>query len=117
MQQSVCEASPYIIRLETPDFINEIIKPHEKVLRYMGALEGIYGIIALLDREGGCPSVVEVGKRGGGSEDEYPKLRDILMRVTLRSHSYRVARLSMEALRTSYGNKFENHLPTVFLQA
>ena len=117
MQQSVCEASPYIIRLETPDFINEIIKPHEKVLRYMGALEGIYGIIALLDREGGCPSVVEVGKRGGGSEDEYPKLRDILMRVTLRSHSYRVARLSMDLLQKDYRDGYEYLTPITLVAA
>ncbi|HRR40442.1 MAG TPA: HD domain-containing protein [Syntrophales bacterium] len=78
-----------------------MIKPHESILNYMDATTGIYRIIELLDREGGCPSVVDTGKRRG-PEDEYPKLYDILKKVTLRSHSYRVARLSMELLAKDY---------------
>jgi len=119
--QNACESALRVqacgIRLETPEFINDIIKPYENVLRYMGAAAGIYRIIELLDREGGCPSVVDVGKRAGGPEDEYPKLRDILMRVTLRSHSFRVARLSMDLLKQDYREGYEYLTPITIVAA
>ncbi len=108
-------ANRYGLKLETPEFIEEIIKPHESILNYMGATTGIYRIIELLDREGGCPSVVDTGKRRG-PEEEYHKLRDILKKVTLRSHSYRVTRLSMELLAKEY-QEYDYLIPVTLVAA
>ncbi|HOE19046.1 MAG TPA: hypothetical protein PLX02_11515 [Syntrophorhabdaceae bacterium] len=102
--------------LETPSFIKDVIEPYAGILAQAGAMGGISKIVERLDREGGCPSVVVNGNDGIPGTD-YDTVKDIIDKVTLRSHTFRVARLSMEALRTSYGNKFENHLPTVLVAA
>jgi len=102
--------------LEAASFLKDVIEPYAEILEQAGAMEGVARIIELLDREGGCPSVVVNGSDGIPGTD-YASVKDILEQVTLSSHTFRVARLSIEALKASYGEKFEGHLPTTLVAA
>ena len=48
--------------LESTEFIRNTVKPYEQICRELNALTLIYNIIGLLDKDGGCPSIVLIGK-------------------------------------------------------
>ena len=100
--------------LETPSFIREVIEPYSDLLEKVEALEGIYHIISLLDKEGGCPSISAGGD--GVSGTDYASVKDILSRVTLRSHTYRVTRYAIEKAKEAYGDK-PGQLPSIVVAA
>ncbi len=108
---TTAEPGPF---LETPAFIREIIEPYSDLLEKAEALEGIYHIINMLDKEGGCPSI-SAGSDGVSGTD-YASVKDILGKVSLRSHTYRVVRHAIEMVKATYGDK-PGQLPTIIVAA
>ena len=100
--------------LESTEFIRNTVKPYEQICRELNALTLIYNIIGLLDKDGGCPSIVLIGKESQTSE--LNSWESALAKVSLRSHSYRVASLSIEMLKMTYKDYYPL-IPTMLVAA
>jgi len=97
-------------RILSADFLRDIVEPYKELYVGQGALAGAYRIMELLDGQGGCPSIVLVGSKDDSEEAEIYSIRDILQKVTLRDHSYRVARIALKLLKETYRD-YENLVP------
>ena len=85
---------------ETTEFIRDVVKPYEQGCDLINALDGIYQILDLLDKQGGCPSIVNVGK--DDADVDLKTMKGILLQVTLRQHTYRVAILAVSRILEDY---------------
>ena len=87
---------------ETSNFMRTIVKPYEDICKKWDALDGIYRIVDLLDKQGTCPSMVTEEGNVDRKEADKCSIRAILSQVTLREHSFRVTRYAIERLKTEY---------------
>jgi predicted HD phosphohydrolase len=103
---------------ETSNFVSAVIKPYWNLLGTWDALEGIHRIIAFLDAEGGCPSLVTVdmAKLMDSHEKNYLSIGQYLRKVTVREHSFRVAQYAIEELRKAYRD-YQNLLSPMIVAA
>jgi hypothetical protein len=93
-------------------FYSEVIEPHKEALA--GMLEGINRIMELLERYGDCPSVVDTI---ADSEKKVTTLvGDILSKVTLRDHTFNVARIALRLLKDAYHDPV-GYVPAVIIAA
>lgn len=95
---------------------DELIEPYIEVIKQQNALEGIYKIADLLNEHGSCPSIVVTGQEKDSETDEIYSVRDILMKVTLKEHTYRVARIAIKLLSETYKD-YENLVPKMLTAA
>jgi len=103
-------------RIKSTDFLNDLIEPYKNILTQQNAIEGVYKIIELLDEHGGCPSVVTTAVDRDSETDEIYSIRDILLKVSLKDHSYRVARIALKLLKDTYREKdYENLIPKMLV--
>ena len=79
-------------------FYSEVIEPHKESLS--GMLEGINRIMELLERYGDCPSVVDT--IADSEKKVATRVGDILSKVTLRDHTFNVARIALRLLKDAY---------------
>jgi hypothetical protein len=105
-------------KIKSTDFCNDIIEPHRDLLTQQDVLEGIYKIIELLDEHGGCPSIVTTSIDKDSETDEIYSIRDTLLKVSLKDHSYRVTKIALKLLKETYREKdYENLIPKMIVTA
>jgi hypothetical protein len=105
-------------KIKSTDFCNDIIEPHKGLLTQQDVLEGIYKIIELLDEHGGCPSIVTTSINKDSETDEIYSIRDTLLKVSLKDHSYRVTKIALKLLKETYREKdYENLIPKMIVTA
>lgn len=105
-------------KIKSTDFYNEIIEPHRDLLTQQDILDGIYKIIELLDEHGGCPSIVTTSIDKDSETDEIYSVRDTLLKVSLKDHSYRVTKIALKLLKETYREKdYENLIPKMIVTA
>ncbi len=85
---------------EASEFIRIVVKPYEKLCENTNALDGIYQIIKILDDQGGCASIVQMGR--DNADNDMSTMADSLRQVTLRSHSFNVAILGIERIKREW---------------
>jgi hypothetical protein len=90
--------------------LSEFIEPYKNLLEGQKALDGLLSIIDLLDRFGGCPSVVTTLVEKDSESEEIYSIREVLLKVTLREHSLNVARNLLKLLKGTYKD-YENLIP------
>jgi hypothetical protein len=93
-------------------FYGEVIEPHREALA--GMLEGINRIMELLECYGGCPSVVDT--IADSEKRAATRVGDILSKVTLRDHTFNVARIALRLLMDAYDDPV-GYVPVVVIAA
>jgi hypothetical protein len=93
-------------------FYSEVIDPHKDALA--GMLEGINRIMEILERYGDCPSVVDT--IAGSEKKAATRIGDILSKVTLRDHTFNVARIALRLLKETYHDPV-GYVPAVIIAA
>jgi hypothetical protein len=93
-------------------FYSEVIEPHKDVLS--GMLEGVNRIMELLERYGDCPSVVDT--IADSEKRAATRVGDILSKVTLRDHTFNVARIALRLLMDAYDDPV-GYIPVVIIAA
>jgi len=81
-------------------FYSEVIEPCRESLLKNQMLEGINQVMDLLEKYGDCPSVAFAPV--DSERSELARVRDILMNVTLREHSFHVTRIALGLLNNTY---------------
>ncbi len=105
-------------KIKSTDFCNDIIEPHKSMLIQQGVFDGIYKIIELLDEHGGCPSIVTTSMDKDSETDEIYSIRDTLLKVNLKDHSYKVTKIALKLLKETYREKdYENLIPKMIVTA
>ncbi len=93
-------------------FYGEVIEPHKESLS--GMLEGVNKMMELLERYGGCPSVVDT--IADSEKKVATRVGDILSKVTLRDHTFNVTRIALRLLRDTYHDPV-GYVPAVIIAA
>jgi hypothetical protein len=93
-------------------FYSEVIEPHKEILPDM--LEGINKMMQLLERYGDCPSVVDT--IADSEKKVATRVGDILSKVTLRDHTFNVARIALRLLKDTYHDPV-GYIPAVIIAA
>lgn len=104
------------ISLKSTEFLSDLVEPYRDVILGQGALEGIYKIIELLDEHGGCPSVVTTAIEKDSETEEIYSIKDILHKVTLKNHTFRVAKIALKLLKETQRD-YENLIPKMLVAA
>ena len=93
-------------------FYVEVIESNKEALA--GMLEGINRIMELLERYGDCPSVVNT--IADSEKKVATRVGDILSKVTLRDHTFNVARIALRLLKDAYHDPV-GYVPAVIIAA
>ncbi len=93
-------------------FYSEVIEPHKECLS--GMLEGIIRIVEILEQYGDCPSVVDT--IADPEKKAASRVGDILSKVTLRDHTFNVARITLRLLMDAYDDPV-GYIPVVIIAA
>ncbi len=93
-------------------FYGEVIEPHKETLG--GMLEEINRIMEILEQYGGCPSVVDT--IADSEKKTATRMGDILSKVTLRDHTFNVARIALRLLMDAYDDPV-GYIPVVIIAA
>ena len=93
-------------------FYGEVIEPHKEALA--GMLEGINRIMEILEQYGDCPSVVDT--IADSEKRAATRVGDILSKVTLRDHTFNVARIALRLLMDAYDDPV-GYIPVVIIAA
>lgn len=105
-------------RIKSTDFCNYIIEPLKDLLTQQNVLDGIYKIIELLDEHGGCPSIVTTSFDKDSKTDEIYGIKDTLLKISLKDHSYRVTKIAPKLLKETYNEKdYKNLIPKIIVTA
>jgi hypothetical protein len=91
-------------------FYGEVIEPHKEALA--GVLEGINRIMEILEQYGDCPSVVNA--LADSEKKVATRVGDILSKVTLRDHTFNVARIALRLLKETYHDPV-GYIPAVII--
>ena len=84
-------------------FVKDVLTPHNKeVLANADALDGIHRMIKLLDGEGTCPSLVQKDGDDQAGKEWRNVAKIMLMHVTLREHTFQVARYAISSIQEMY---------------
>lgn len=97
-------------------FILEFVEPYRAIFENQGSLLGALMLIDILERHGDCPSVVQDRKSRDIELDDIQSEYDILAKVTLKEHSFTVARILLNLARETYRN-FEVMVPKAVITA
>ncbi|MCK9195405.1 MAG: HD domain-containing protein [Syntrophales bacterium] len=97
---------------EATEFIRNAVKPYENMCKHVNTLDGIYQIIKILDDQGGCPSIVQVGT--DKADNDINSVKAALSQVTLRAHSFKVAMFGIELIKSSW---HESVIPSMIVAA
>ncbi len=100
--------------IESSAFYRDLIEPFKDRFIAQNAFEGTCRLIELIDRYGGCPSIVDVS--GDCEADDIGSIAGLLRQVTLRNHTYRVARIAIKLLEESV-REFEHFTPKMLVIA
>lgn len=93
----------------TLGFYRDCIQPHEELLKSQDAFDLVTELIELLEKQGGCPSVVLSGQ-DRESMSVAVTVKDTLAKVTLREHTYQVVLALVDLVRDSYVD-WQFHIP------
>ena len=93
-------------------FYGEVIEPHRECLS--GVLEGINRIVEILEQYGDCPSVVDM--IADSEKKVATRVGDILSKVTLRDHTFNVARIALRLLKDTYDDPV-GYIPVTIIAA
>lgn len=94
----------------------DIIEPHINHFVTQGAMPGISKLLELLDKHSECPSIVIDNSYKDIQTADLYSVADTLMKVTLKNHSYRVAKIAMKMLKEQYRD-YEIHVPKTLTAA
>lgn len=118
-EEILAEVKPQEI-LTTPQRIttifDEIIEPYREALKKQNVIDGLYKIVELLNEHGSCPSIVTTSIEKDSESDEIYSVRDILLNITLKDHSFMVAKIGLQLLKETYKD-YEPLVPKMLVAA
>lgn len=82
--------------------VMEFVEPYKQIFQNQRSLEGVLRLIDLLEKHGQCPSVVQDRKSRDSDAEELPDSYDILAKVTLYDHSFRVTKHLLQLTKDTY---------------
>lgn len=91
------------------DFWNDCVTPYIKMFQEQKVLDIVIELIDILEKYGQCSSVVL--DNSDSESDDLKSVRDNLAKVTVRDHSYSVARNLVEIVKGYYHNNPEAFIP------
>lgn len=103
---------PVPVKTATNLFYEECIVPNDEIIRSAGIKDELNNILEYLDKYGDCPSIVTDKNDEEGMDLEV--FADILRKVTLKEHSFNVARIALKKLPEHYQD-YKNLIPKVLL--
>lgn len=80
----------------------DIIEPHKNHFESQGCMPGISKLFELLDKHGDCSSVVTDASYKDVETTDLYSVADTLMKISVKNHSYRVAKVAMKLLKEQY---------------
>lgn len=86
--------------IEFNAFYEEVIEPYRSILVSQGLLERVNRVLDVLNKHGNCPSIVT-----GGADWEkgtIAPIREALLKVSLRDHTFRVTRNAVRLMKEIY---------------
>lgn len=84
-------------------FYDEIIEPYRSTFFPQGVLDDVDRVIEMLNRYGDCPSIITEGLTGSETGASTP-IRDALLKVNLRDHTFRVAKNALKLMKEVYND-------------
>ena len=114
--KSPAPIKPHAVPVKTATnlFYEECVAPYEEIIKTAGIKDELNSILEYLDKYGDCSSVVTDRDDEEGMDLEV--FADILRKVTLKEHSFNVARIALKKL-PQYYQDYENLIPKVLLTA
>lgn len=106
---------PQFKNVELQNLVTELIQPYLAYFVGQKALDGVYGLLELLDTHGDCPSIVDV--RWRDPDDELRSHKNVLSMVTLINHTCRVTKTAISLAKEKYRHDHENMVPLIFIMA
>lgn len=91
-------------------FYQDLIEPYKNQFLIQEAFNGVGKILELLDKHGNCPSIVITATNKDSETDDIYSIKNILLKVTLKEHSFRVARIAVKLLKDQYRD-YETLIP------
>ena len=88
--------------MEFNTFYEEVIEPYRSLLVSQGLLDGVNRILDILNKRGDCPSIVADG--ADLENREIAPIREALLKVSLRDHTFRVTRNAVKLMKEIYQN-------------
>lgn len=83
-------------------FVQAFVTPHEGLLRQQGVFEPIMSMIRYLDAYGDCPSIVMMSPERDQEAADLHSVKQALVRVSLRDHTYHVVDFALRELKQRY---------------
>lgn len=83
-------------------FVQSFVTPYEGLLRQQGVFEPIMTMIRYLDAYGDCPSIVVMAPERDQEAADLHSVKQALLRVSLRDHTYHVADFALRELKQRY---------------
>lgn len=84
------------------DFLQAFVLPHESVLRMQLVYDPLVSMLQFLDQHGDGPSLVVLSPERDHEAGELFPVRQALLRVTLKDHTYHVADFALKILKDTY---------------
>ncbi|HOC45970.1 MAG TPA: HD domain-containing protein [Syntrophorhabdaceae bacterium] len=100
---------------ELKDLIRDCIDPYADVIRMQKVEHVVKGLVELLDKYGGAPSVV-LGVGRDIEKDDLTSVKDNLAKVSLRYHTCGVVRNMVAMVKDTYSN-FEMVMPKALVES
>lgn len=105
---------PAPVKTATNLFYEECLAPYEEINKTAGIKDELNSILEYLDKYGDCPSIVT--NKDDEERMDLEVFVDILRKVTLKAHSFNVARIALKKL-PEYYQDYKNLIPKVLLTA
>jgi hypothetical protein len=96
--------------------MQSFITPNEALLRAQQVYEPIVAMLSFLDQHGECPSLVVISPERDHEAGELYPVRQALLRVTLKDHTYHVTDFALKILKETYRD-YQPLIPKVLAAA
>lgn len=81
-------------------FYEEVIEPYRDSFASQGLLDAVNRVVDILEKQGDCPSIIiEVFDT---EADDIAPIRDALLKITVKEHTYRVTRNALNIMKKVY---------------
>lgn len=98
------------------DFLQAFVTPHEAILRVQQVYDPLIAMVKFLEQHGEGPSLVVLSPERDHEAGELYPVRQALLRVTLKDHTYHVADFALKILKETYRD-YQPLIPKILVAA
>lgn len=98
------------------EFMQAFVTPHEGILRAQQVYDPIVAMLQFLEQHGECPSLVVIAPERDHEAGELYPVRQALLRVTLKDHTFHVIDFALKILKETYRD-YRPLIPKVLVAA